>query len=553
MVRPSRLKAAKALEQKAIAAHDSLLIAEAWYLYGKMYVLAGEYRMAQAYFMKAFRIHEPRGDSYELNRLYRRLSENEERLGHFQKAVQLANRSLAIAQRIQSDLGLAGSYDVLGHIYETIADTQSGSNPQRYRQAFDCYRKMEAACYRMNDSMGVADASVNLGMLFTKTNDQLAVPYLKKAVSLFHPDNKIGNRIEAMLALASAYSMTGQTALALRTIEEAEILYKTKWTEDYTLLLAFERQYIRYYQDNDQWKEAFAHLDILNKLERSQLMADNNGAISRLNIEYETKKKENLLRIQSSELATLRLQKNFTLVTSVLLLLTAGLSVVFFRSNRKNKRISRINEELVREQNHRVKNNLQLMSSLLNLQAKRLTDPAAKKAIGESRLRLQSMVIVHKRLFDNDQLAKIDLADFFQELVDGVLNAYGFWDVTTSIAIDTITVSIDKAVPLGIILNELTTNICKYAFPDNDAPELRITCQRQKNKLHLTVTDNGPGMRVGTETSTHENEESEAVRKGSFGMQLIRAQVQQLNGTYAFYTNLENTHGGVVFTMHCHL
>ena len=549
MLRPGRLKAAKELEQKAIAAHDSILMAEAWYLYGKMYVLAGEYRMAQAYFMKALRVHEPRGDSYELNRLYRRLSENEERLGHFQEALQLANRSLAIARRIQSDLGLAGSYDVLGHIYEAIGDAQGVRNPQRYKQAFNFYRKMESVCSRMNDFMGVADASVNLGMLFIKTNNQQAIPYLKKAVNLFHPDNKIGNRIQAMLDLASAYSMTGQTDLALRTTAEAEMLYKTKWTEDYTLLLDFEHQYIRYYQDTGQWKEAFAHLAKLNELERSQLMADNNGAISRLNIEYETQKKETLLRVQSNELATLQLQKSFTIVTSILLLITAVLSVVFFRSNRKNKRISRNNEELVKEQNHRVKNNLQLMSSLLSLQAKRLTDPAVKKAIDDIRLRLQSLVIVHKRLFDNDQVAKINLTDFFQELTDGVLDAYGFSDATTSIAIDEIMVPVDKAVPLGIILNELTTNACKYAFPNNDAPELRITCHRKQSRLYLTVADNGPGMAAGKETGLPTDDEPETAKKDSLGRQIIRAQVEQLNGMYAF----QSTPDGVVFTMHCTL
>lgn len=589
-LKPERMRHARAVEQQAIAANDSLLLAEAWYLYGKTYVFAGDYRTAQAYFMKSLRVHEPRGDSFELSRLYVRLSENEERLGHADKSLRFANRSLAIARRIHSDKALIRAYGALGNIYGSLWDGNITGNQRTYARILAYYKKTEELCYKLSDTLGIAEASVDLGTLFTRVKDPQAVPYLEKALHLFVLLNEDGVRVKAMAHLSAAYTMAGRDPLAFRTLQNAEQFYNSHKLSEYDIRLLLERTYVNYHKAKGQWKLAFEHARKLAALEKNQLLADNDGAITRLNIEYETGKKEALLKAQKRELAlrleTLTTQQRFTVVTLLLLVIAAGMSLVFFRLNLKNQGISRRNEELVKEQNHRVKNNLQVVSSLLSLQSKRLTDEAAKTAVEESRLRVQSMAILHQRLYDGGKLAEANLDDFIREVVIGVLRAYGYAAVQPRFAIDNITLPADKAVPLGLILNELTTNACKYAFPDNDNPEFSVTCHRKATKIEFTVTDNGPGLdgpgpsspgladddestdyqTIGSRTIESRTIESRTInasaidRAGlsetvkspamlpvSFGLQLIQAQVEQLGGSSTFTTGIKGR--GVVFTL----
>ncbi|QDK82304.1 hypothetical protein EXU85_28320 [Spirosoma sp. KCTC 42546] len=556
---PVKIQKAAQLEKEAIAKHDSLILAEAYYLYGKAYVFVGDYRTAQSYYVKALRIQEPKGYSFELSRLYVRLSESENRLGRSTQALQYAYRSLKVAQHIRKDqaMALIRAYGALAQTYETIWSAQVPRKQSTFERTLLYYKKRELLCVKLRDTVGVAEVSLELGTLFSQVKDPRALSYLEKAQDLFTLKHKDGILVNTMVHLASAYLTFDKPEQAYQTLVKAESLYSSKKLTDYEIQLGLETQFVAYFEATRQWDKAFERLRKLNELERIRLLADRDGAITRLNMEYETEKKEALLSAQKKEIdlnaQNLRLQKYFSVVTFALFVIAAGMSVVFFRLYRKNQRISRRNEDLIKEQNHRVKNNLQVVSSLLSLQSKRLVDPTAKKAVEESRLRVQSMAILHQRLYDGERLAEVDLNDFIQELVRGVLKAYGSSAVTVHFAIDEIMLSANKAVPLGLILNELITNACKYAFPDNETPELWVICHRKGKKIELTVSDNGPGMDSPGWTDTRLDgfgfTSSKAIKTSSFGMQLIQAQVEQVNGTYQFSTHLRGTTSGVVFTM----
>ncbi|GAB3779365.1 hypothetical protein GCM10028818_29790 [Spirosoma horti] len=568
-VKPERLQKARQLEQEARQKNDPILLAEAWYLFGKTYVFAGDYRTAQAYFLKSLRLQEPRGDSFELSRLYVRLSENEDKMRNAEQALRYANLSLQIAQRIKSDEALIRSYGVLGRIYMTRWQNQSTTHKTAYyREALSYYSKREALSYKINDTLGIAEATIELGTLFTKVKDPWAIPYLEKALDLFTLKKKEGTRVSTMLHLAEAYSAFGKPPLALQTLNKAEQLYTRIKLNEYETRLDLDAAFLHYFQNSGQWKKAFERLKKLNELERIKLLADRNGAISRLSLEFEAEKKESLLNAQRKEIKlntqNLRLQRGITTAVSALFLIAVVVSAVFFRLYRKNQRISRRNEELVKEQNHRVKNNLQVVSSLLSLQSKRLTDELAKKAIEESRLRVQSMAILHQRLYDGDKLAEASLDEFIQEVVSGVLTAYGFAALQPQFSIDKISLPADKAVPLGLILNELTTNACKYAFPRNESPAYKISCYRNNNRIQLTVADNGHGLDSsgleGPGLEDNKQKDYALASSGwagaevttlpvSFGMQLIQAQVEQLGGTYSLVSGGSQEFTGVLFSM----
>jgi two-component sensor histidine kinase len=558
-LQPEQLQKAQKAEREARAKNDSLSLAEAWYLYGKMYVNVGDYRASQGYFLKSLQLLEPKGDSFELSRIYVRLSENEGRLGRHTEALRYARLSLQVAQQMRSDKALGRAYGAVARVYENTWNGELRGNEDRIKRILWYHRQEESIYRKLNDTLGVGEASVELGTLLARIKDRQAIFYFSKALDIFTHHHKEKLRANVLLHLASAYLTFGQPDLALKTLTEAEQAYKDNKEDKYDTALSLENEYVLYYQTVGQWKQAFEHLQKVKLLETSQLKSDRDGTIAQLNVAYETSKKEALLKAKNREIIlhteNLQTQRLFTLIALGLLVGAIGLSILFFRLYRKNQRISRRNEELLKEQNHRVKNNLQVVSSLLSLQSKRLSDESAKRAVEESRLRVQSMAILHRKLYDGNRLAEIDLTEFVPELTNGVLKAFGYPSVQVQYVIDDIMLAADKAIPLGLILNELITNACKYAFPDNERPELSITCRRKGNKLVLTVADNGPGLEGASVHAQGTDGVAEVYNGGSFGMTLIQAQTEQLYGTIRFGSQEEDVNPtgsnlrGAVFTL----
>ncbi|WP_080055603.1 histidine kinase dimerization/phosphoacceptor domain -containing protein [Spirosoma aerolatum] len=536
-VQTNRLQKAQQAEQEALAKRDSSLLAEAYYLYGKTYSFTGDYQNAHRYFIKSLRILEPKGFSEELSRLYYRLSNIEIKQGHLTEAVRYGRYAMHIARSLKSDTALSRACIGLGQVYANIWTNQRPQARTSYDSSLFFYGEAEAACRRLKDSVGVADVYAALGELLASARHPQAATYLEKSLTLFQFKKKADILLKVMPQLAGIYLDNGQFDKAWQLLSDAEKQYKSRNLNDYDTQIGIDVQLVRYYEKTNQWKLAYERLRQLERLQNYAFRADHQGAITRLNVEYETEKKEALLKAQNRELMlrteTLQSQRRFTITLSLLLVLVTAMSLVFFRLNRRNQRISRQNEALVKEQNHRVKNNLQVVASLLNLQAKRLSDESARKAVEESRLRIQSMAIVHRRLYDGEKLAQIDLDEFVRELVQGVLKTFGYPALEPHFTIAPIPLTVDKAVPMGLILNELITNACKYAFPANDTPQLWISCRQRGVQLECTVADNGPGF-DNTETSFWDD--NVVVQRTSFGMALIDAQVAQLSGTYSFST-----------------
>jgi two-component sensor histidine kinase len=273
-------------------------------------------------------------------------------------------------------------------------------------------------------------------------------------------------------------------------------------------------------------------------VERTHLSAERDSIINRLNFEFDTQQKEASLQASKKELQlnakNIHIQRTSIIVISTLLVVALLMSYILFQLNRKNKKISQQNENLVREQNHRVINNLQIVSSLLFLQSKQLADPGAKTAIEESRLRIESMSLIHQKLYNSNK-AKISLHEFIAELTENVLSSYNCPLTSVILEVESITLPAEQAIPVGMILTELLTNACKYAFHEHPSPELYIHCEFQKDAVHLNVIDNGLGNSYPNDYST----------KKSFGMRLIRMQVDQLGGNYQFCKNqFENNLAG---------
>lgn len=180
-------------------------------------------------------------------------------------------------------------------------------------------------------------------------------------------------------------------------------------------------------------------------------------------------------------------------------------------------------EVLLKEIHHRVKNNLQIISSLLNLQANRVTDPRTLQALGDSQTRVRSMALIHEKLYQSQSLADIDFSEYVRSLSSDLFRSYqrNFTTVQLDIQTDDISLELDLAVSCGLILNELMTNALKYAFPDGRCGTIRVELRAAPGRtLSLQVADDGVGLPKDLDLS----------KSKSLGLQLVNNLVSQLEG-----------------------
>jgi PAS domain S-box-containing protein len=178
---------------------------------------------------------------------------------------------------------------------------------------------------------------------------------------------------------------------------------------------------------------------------------------------------------------------------------------------------------LLREVHHRVKNNLQVICSLLNLQAESYHDKQTRTLLKESQQRIRSMALVHEKLYRSPHVSHIDFSDYLSSMTHDLLRSFGNGTVHTKIEGENIYLDIEKAIPAGLIVNELLTNALKHAFPEGHPhPEIHVHVHMD-GELHvaLTVQDNGVGLPTGIAPEEMK----------TMGMTVINGLTQQLDGT----------------------
>lgn len=188
-------------------------------------------------------------------------------------------------------------------------------------------------------------------------------------------------------------------------------------------------------------------------------------------------------------------------------------------------------EVLLKEIHHRVKNNLQVISSILNLQSSFVTDPNTLIVLKESRNRIHSMAIIHENLYQTKNFSSIDFGEYIKNLVLNLNSLYYRHDLIVDIHfdLDKLSLSIDQAVPSGLIMNELITNVFKYAFVSsiNKKNKLNISTKVIKDTIHIRVKDNGIGLPVDFDLS----------QLDSLGLQLVVTLCEQLDATLEYKVN----------------
>ncbi len=180
-------------------------------------------------------------------------------------------------------------------------------------------------------------------------------------------------------------------------------------------------------------------------------------------------------------------------------------------------------EVLIREIHHRVKNNMQIISSLLNLQKQYVIDEEAVNVLLESQNRVKSMAIIHEKLYKSRNFSEINFADYVKSLVDDLFHSYGVDSsrIKKIMNLDDMMLGLETAIPCGLIISELVTNTLKYAFPNQQKGELIIELHDMGDLYCLIIRDNGVGI----------PENMDLNKTDTLGLQLVKSLVNQVEGT----------------------
>jgi two-component sensor histidine kinase len=216
----------------------------------------------------------------------------------------------------------------------------------------------------------------------------------------------------------------------------------------------------------------------------------------------------------------------------------AAVAYKAYTANRKKKellnkqnilieRSLREKEILLKEIHHRVKNNLQLVSSLLSLQSTYIQDAHALDAVKESRNRVHSMALIHQDLYQEDDLTGIEVQEYIGKLCENLFNSYNIRPGRVHLIrdIQPLHLDVEIVVPLGLMLNELITNCLKYAFPEGEGT-IKIIVEESSNRLKICVYDNGVGLAPDINIT----------ESGTFGFKMIHAFVQKMKGDIKIYS-----------------
>jgi two-component sensor histidine kinase len=273
-------------------------------------------------------------------------------------------------------------------------------------------------------------------------------------------------------------------------------------------------------------------------------LADSNYVISRtrqaeeLEVKYATAEKENQIallnqkaKLEQGNFNKAMLVKNVTTGGFALVAIIAGLlyrqSTLRKKNNELLERLLIEKDWLLKEVNHRVKNNLHMVISLLESQAMYLENDALK-AMQSSKHRIFSMSLIHQKLYQSDDVKTIDMSVYLPELVNYLRDSFGAGRlIHFSLEVEPVQLSIAKAIPLALVLNEAITNSIKYAFPGNRRGEISIKMRQTGENIELIIMDNGVGMVKAMEDTD------------SLGLKLMRGLVEEIGGQIQF----ENKNG----------
>ncbi|MFM2360406.1 MAG: hypothetical protein RLY16_2399 [Bacteroidota bacterium] len=504
-------------------------IATAWYF-------RGNYELALRFHLKALQMRQQFGDKRFISISYNNLGLVYRSKKDYTKAINYYKLSLQLKQQLKDEKGMINSLMNTGSAFQS-----QGIYDSAYRYAGDAL----ALAKKNNLINDIIAAEGNMAAALIKMNQQeealqIALRVEQKAIEL--KEKKI---------LITTYETLGEISFERKQFLLA-IQYFGKGLDIATSNKRLEaeevfcRKLARTYYEMGDYKKGFEYFETGKKLSDSLLNTENTRQMNELSAVYETTEKEKQIttlnaekKVAVAESERKKQQNIYLIITALLFFGIALISYKAFTTNKKQKEllnqkniaIEKALEEkefLMREIHHRVKNNLQMVSSLLSLQSNFIKDETALEAVNDSRNRVHSMSLIHQSLYNDESLREINVKDYTDKLVENLYQSYTINpDKIKMVAeIAPIQLDIDTIIPVGLILNELITNCLKYAFPHQSNGMIKVKLYQENQMLKLSVYDNGAGLPEHFFTAQHT----------TFGHKMIQAFLKKWNGKMNIYS-----------------
>ena len=489
-----------------------------------LYLYIPDYDKALAYGYKALDLFEQLGNGLEAAIIKSRIGEIFETLGRYEEAYPLLQEAEVVLKESTSYRSMGYNYLRLARYYWQQKDTL---------QTEIAYSSYVLAAEKRGRKAYLGSAYHRLGSFYQDIEEyEKAEQNFYKALEANKGSGYV--LIDHMInfKLGGLFVEQGRFEEAIplleNTLRETNELAKQ---EGGVLAVDFEEIYLeiaKAYEGMGDYEKAYVYQSQHKALSDSMFTAEANRTIIEMQTKYETEKKEAKIKQKEEQLFYL------LAFLGLLSLMGAALFWAYAGKRKQNILLEKRNEEkefLIKEIHHRVKNNLQVLSSLLSLQSDYIADPAALDAVLEGRNRVQSMGLIHQKLYMGEDLAAVDMRNYVEEVAEHLLDSFSMKErLNVSYEIDVPPVDVDTAIPLGLIINELLTNSLKYAFPENREGNILIALYLNPEKqLVLEVSDDGIGGKAIPDKA----------ESTSFGTDLIKILSRKLKGKI----EVANKHG----------
>lgn len=486
-------------------------IGDAYNHIGIVYDYQGNYNMALEYYFKSLEIREKIDDKLEIGGSYSNIGIVYSYLGDFDKALEYHLKFLTISKESDDKQSIGIACNNIGTVYE---------GQEKLELALEYYQKGLEIRKEIEDTRGVSYGYYNIGnVLFKQKKYDEALEYQERSMAIREEMGYIQGIAYNQMSLSRIFKAKSDYAKAIRFAENA---LKTGEEIGYAEIIkqASEILHTEYSASGD-FRKAYKNLEVFKEMSDSLNNAANVKKITQLEMQYDFDKTQEQERVlYEAEMKQQKQLRNF-FILGFCLVLIAGFATLrgYFVTKRANKEKA----VLLKEIHHRVKNNLQVISSLLNLQSHSLEDTEIKEAVTEGQSRVKSMALIHQSLYQSDRLSKIEFQEYLEQLLSFLGSIYKDENkqINCSVSAQNINLDIDTAIPLGLIINEMVSNAYKYAFIERDQGEIKLVLEKLKDdKFRLEVSDNGIGLPSEIETD----------KADSLGLKLVNILTRQLKG-----------------------
>lgn len=488
---------------------------------GMCYYMNGEVEKAIKYYVSGIKKFEKLKDTYFVAMLHNNIGAAYQLRKKPDETIKYYLKALKGFEEVKDTLWMANLYNNI-----SIQKNELGL----YQEELDYKQKAMDIYVAQKDTQMILLTKGNLAHTYFKLGE-----YKKSLLNaedyLYSSFNEAGQSGRATVLLAYAYTLQkiGDQSKSLKIIQEAKAIAEKNGFKEVTMKA--HEHLASLYEAQNNFKQAYFHYKSFHALQDTLFNQQKDETINDLLVKYDSDKKDAdiILLNAENELKNLQIaQSNTTkwalifglFLVSLLAFLAWRLKNIKAKNNieltSKNQQISKALEDkniLLREIHHRVKNNLQVISSLLKLQSQYIEDEGAVKAIAEGRNRVHSMALLHQNLYKEDNLTGVNMKEYFTNLIEGLFDAYKITHIKLVTEIEDLTLDIDTVIPLGLIANELVSNALKHAFDNVENGVLTVKLSEKDGHLLFNVKDNGNGY----------DENLVAEGKKSFGQKLIKS------------------------------